>query len=170
MSVLFVTAGISATVLRPSSSPARSSVAFLPAPEMHESRPHDNKHRGAVFVGACQTRKKGVKYDYLEFFMTQIILLLLGLVIALLLLSRKSRNAVAGICAIALDQTVRKNANKEKILALLSERGSMSNTEIREALGVSSRTAVRYMDQLEKEGRVEQADNTGRGVIYRLKS
>lgn len=101
--------------------------------------------------------------------MTQIILIILGIAIVVILFSRKTREQVYGICATALDQTVRKNANKEKILTLLAERREASNSDIREALGVSERSAVRYMDELEREGKVEQVGNTGRGVTYRLK-
>jgi len=75
----------------------------------------------------------------------------------------------AGICARALDQTVRKNANKNKALEFIRARGSVSNEDIREYLGVSRRSAARYMDALEKEGKVEQVGDIGRGVSYRAK-
>lgn len=101
--------------------------------------------------------------------MTQIILIIIGLLIVALLLIKKSREMVVGICASALDQTVRKNAKKEQALALLRERGALSNNEIREHLGVSRRTVVRYLDALEREGKVEQVGGIGRGVVYRLK-
>lgn len=84
---------------------------------------------------------------------------------------------LVGICTIAWDQTVRKNENKERIVALLWERanlleegeGGLSNAEIREALGVSRASVVRYMDELEREGRVEQVGQAGQGVCYRLR-
>ena len=59
--------------------------------------------------------------------MTQTILILLALVIIILLLSRKNREAVVGICAVAAEQTVKKNANKQKILDLLGENPSTSS-------------------------------------------
>lgn len=101
--------------------------------------------------------------------MTQIILIIIGIAVVVILLTKKTREGVKGICATALDQTVRKNANKEKIAALLAERGELGNSDIRKALGVSERTAVRYMDELEREGKVEQVGDTGRGVQYCLK-
>ncbi|MDP3763007.1 MAG: HTH domain-containing protein [bacterium] len=101
--------------------------------------------------------------------MTQTILIIIGVAIAVILLARKPREQIAGICAAALDQTVRKNANMEKALAFIREKGSVSNEEIRERLGVSSRTAVRYLDELEKEGKVEQVGKVGHAVTYRLK-
>jgi len=101
--------------------------------------------------------------------MPQIIFLILSVVIIVLLLSRKSREAVVGICANALDRTVRKNTKKEGAFLFLKEHGEASNKEIRLAVGVSERTLVRYMSELEKEGRVEQVGATGQSVIYRPK-
>lgn len=101
--------------------------------------------------------------------MTQIILIIIGIAIIVIVLSRRSRETAVGICAAAIGQDARKRENKEKILALLAERKELSNSDIREALGVSDRSVIRYMDELEKEGQAEQAGNTGRGVLYRLK-
>ena len=86
-----------------------------------------------------------------------------------LIFSRSARQKVVGICKVALGQTARKQENKEKVLELLQERGELSNSDIREVLGVSPRTAVDYMDELEEEGKVEQVGDIGQGVVYRLK-
>ncbi|MCP6719961.1 MAG: winged helix-turn-helix domain-containing protein [Patescibacteria group bacterium] len=75
----------------------------------------------------------------------------------------------AGICNIALDRTVRKNKNKVRILELLKERPELTNSDIREVLGISRRSVARYMEELEKEGGVEQVGKIGRGVVYRIK-
>lgn len=101
--------------------------------------------------------------------MLQTILLILAILIIILLLTRKGREAAVGICNTALDQTVRKNANKQNITALLKDRGALSNKDIREALGISERSVVRYMNQLEKDGLAEQVGERGRNVRYRLK-
>ena len=74
-----------------------------------------------------------------------------------------------GICASAIETASQKEERKQKTLALFRERNKLSNSEIREALGVSSRTAVRYLDELEKEGKVEQVGKIGHTVTYRLK-
>jgi len=52
---------------------------------------------------------------------------------------------------------------------MLTEQGELSNAKIRETLGVSSRTAVRYLDELEKKGKVEQVGKIGHAVTYRLR-
>jgi Fic family protein len=98
---------------------------------------------------------------------TVITIVILAAALGTFILSfRKTREPVVGICAAALDQTVRKNANKAKILELL-QTSELTNSDIRDALGVSRNTAVRYMDELEAEGRVEQVGTTGRSVLYR---
>lgn len=100
--------------------------------------------------------------------MPQTIIIILAIVIILLLL-RRTREGIVGICAKALDTTVHKNENKNKILTLLASLHEASNSDIRQVLGVSERSVVRYMDELEREGRVIQVGKTGRGTIYRLK-
>lgn len=116
----------------------------------------------------------------MDFDVLKIILILIGVAIVVILLTRKGqarlrarlrrgKETAVGICAVALDQTVRKNANKDRAMAFLQEKNQASNEEIREHLGVSRRTVVRYLDALEREGKVEQVGDIGRGVIYRLK-
>ena len=82
-----------------------------------------------------------------------------------------------GICKSAVETASQKEARKQKVLAMFEERtrsigsgqAELSNAEIRKALGVSSRTAVRYLDELEREGKVEQVGKIGHDVTYRLK-
>lgn len=66
------------------------------------------------------------------------------------------------------DQSLAKEENKQTVLSLLSQHGELSNAELRKRLGVSARTIVNYMDELEQEGRVRQAGKIGRSVTYRL--
>ena len=75
---------------------------------------------------------------------------------------------VVGICQVAFERSSQKEARKGQALALLQERGELGNAEIREALGVSSRSVRRYPTELERERRVEQVGETGRNVVYRL--
>jgi len=74
-----------------------------------------------------------------------------------------------GICRSAVETASQKEERKQKALAMLQEKGDLSNSEIRKALGVSSRTAVRYLDELEREGKLEQVGKIGHAVTYRLK-
>ncbi|MEX1014058.1 MAG: winged helix-turn-helix transcriptional regulator [Candidatus Paceibacterota bacterium] len=62
-----------------------------------------------------------------------------------------------------------KEENLNKILSLLEKEEELSNHDVREMIGVSSRTVVRYMDELEERGQVEQVGERGYGVVYKLK-
>ncbi|OGE84635.1 MAG: hypothetical protein A3J48_03570 [Candidatus Doudnabacteria bacterium RIFCSPHIGHO2_02_FULL_46_11] len=78
----------------------------------------------------------------------------------------------AGICKTALQTASQKEARKQKIVAMFEGPEAdkkLSNAEVRKALGVSSRTAVRYLEDLEIAGKVEQVGKVGHTVTYRLK-
>lgn len=66
-------------------------------------------------------------------------------------------------------RTKRKEENKGKILNLLETRNKIANNDVEKLLGVSDATATRYLDELEKEEKIEQIGKTGRGVEYVLK-
>src|SRR3989344_9293783 len=63
-----------------------------------------------------------------------------------------------------------KEERKRKILAMFDSKESITNNDVEQALGTSDRSATRYLDELEKEGKVEQIGTTGRSVTYRLRS
>jgi|SRR3989344_5209902 len=62
---------------------------------------------------------------------------------------------------------------KEAHLAVLRDylktHEQVTSQEIQKLIGVSAATTVRYLDELEKDGLLEQVGDTGRGVIYRKK-
>jgi predicted HTH transcriptional regulator len=60
-----------------------------------------------------------------------------------------------------------KVTRKEKIMQLIEGKNSISNDEVEKALNVSDATATNYLDELEKEGLIEQLGSTGRFVTYR---
>ena len=113
--------------------------------------------------------------------MGQILLFIIAVVIMMvvfvLLVSRReagkyetsASEEFVGICKSAVETASQKETRKQKALAMFTDKLELSNFEIRKALGVSSRTAVRYMDELEKEGRVEQVGKIGHTVTYRVK-
>lgn len=69
-------------------------------------------------------------------------------------------------------QESEKKENKEKILASFASLESaggddrVSNNDIEKLLGVSDATATRYLDELEKEGKIHQVGTSGRSVFY----
>ena len=67
------------------------------------------------------------------------------------------------------EQSKKKAENKEKILEFLHENEKVVNNDIEKLLGVSDATATRYLDELEKEDKVEQIGKTGHSVYYVLK-
>ncbi|MDP2585651.1 MAG: HTH domain-containing protein [Candidatus Levybacteria bacterium] len=93
---------------------------------------------------------------------------LLIVLMLVFLLPKQTKEQAVGICNYTLDQSVRKNANLQKILDLFASNKELTNESLRENLKVSDRSVVRYMDELEKQGKVKQIGNTGRNVIYKL--
>ena len=76
------------------------------------------------------------------------------------------RNANAGFIAKQMEQ---KTENKQKILAFIQANGKIQNNDVEKLAGVSNATAERYLDELEKEGKLIQHGTIGQGVFYRLK-
>jgi Fic family protein len=77
-----------------------------------------------------------------------------------------------------------KEEGKNKILELLKKResetpsnspysanrGRITNDDVQKLLGVSDATATNYLSELEKEDKIIQQEETGRGVFYILKN
>lgn len=67
------------------------------------------------------------------------------------------------------NQRVEKRKNKEDIGDYLKRNERITNNDVERLLGVSDATATRYLEELEKEGKVRQVGETGKGVYYVLK-
>ena len=52
------------------------------------------------------------------------------------------------------EQSRKKAENKEKILDFLNQKGKIQNRDVEELAEVSDATAERYLDELEKEGKI----------------
>ena len=60
-----------------------------------------------------------------------------------------------------------KKRNKiDAILNLFAERQTVTNDEVEKLIHVSDATATRYLEILEKEGKIKQIGKTGKGVTY----
>ena len=55
---------------------------------------------------------------------------------------------------------------KEKILEIFGKKTRVSNKDVAKALDISSATARRYFDELEREGKVKQVGKVGKNVYY----
>ncbi|MCR4284289.1 MAG: DUF977 family protein [Parcubacteria group bacterium] len=64
---------------------------------------------------------------------------------------------------------MQKDKNKDKVLKIFQENKKVTNDDIEKILKVSDSTAERYLNELEKKGKVAQHGKTGRSVFYTLK-
>ncbi len=94
--------------------------------------------------------------NYLALFVVALAGIALGMYIA-------RRNANAGFIAKQIEQ---KTENKQKILVFMQEHGKIQNNDVEKLVGVSNATAERYLDELEKEGKLTQHGVVGQGVFY----
>ncbi|MDP2655205.1 MAG: DUF977 family protein [bacterium] len=76
------------------------------------------------------------------------------------------RNANTGFIA---EQTAKKAENKKKILEFVQANGKIQNNDVEKLAGVSNATAERYLDELEKEGKLTQYGTIGQSVSYTIK-
>lgn len=60
----------------------------------------------------------------------------------------------------------KKQEKINKILTLFSEKSQITNDEVEKLLHVSDATATRYLDELEKEGKIKQVGKTGKHTHY----
>ena len=98
--------------------------------------------------------------------MNYLILIIVALVGIALGMYLARRNANTGFIAKQMEQ---KTENKQKILAFVQEHGKIQNNDVEKLVGVSNATAERYLDELEKEGKLIQHGTIGQNVFYTLK-
>lgn len=98
--------------------------------------------------------------------MNYIILILVALAgIALgMYLARKNKSN-----SLIDQQAEAKATNKQKILKFVQTSGKIKNDDVEKLVGVSNATAERYLDELEKEGKLTQHGTIGQSVFYTLK-
>lgn len=60
----------------------------------------------------------------------------------------------------------RKRKKLEKIMAMFLKQSTITNDQVEKFLHISDATATRYLEQLEKEGKIRQTGRTGAGVSY----
>ncbi len=97
--------------------------------------------------------------------LTIIIVLIVGIVLGSIFSIRKS-NKQKGLI---YQQIQEKQENKDKILRFLNSNERIVNNDVEKLLGVSDSTATRYLDELEKEDKINQIGKTGSAVYYQLK-
>ena len=60
----------------------------------------------------------------------------------------------------------KKRKKLDSILTLLTKQTKITNDEVEKFLHVSDATATRYLEQLEKDGKIKQSGRTGQSVSY----
>lgn len=60
-----------------------------------------------------------------------------------------------------------KQARIDKVLAEVQAKGGITNDEVQAMLGVSDATAERYLEELERSGKIAQIGKSGRTVSYK---
>lgn len=80
-----------------------------------------------------------------------------------------SRNGGEGKVLLNPEQVRQKEANLLKIMEFLETHDQVTNDEVEQMLEVSNNTAERYLDELEKQGKLTQVGRTGRSVVYKRK-
>lgn len=95
--------------------------------------------------------------------------LLIGAVIVYLLMYSKRKDHPSIVAHVEKQQS-EKQSRKKKILEMVREKGGVTNNDIETALGVSDATATNYLQELERDGKIEQVGQRGRFVSYKLKS
>jgi len=93
---------------------------------------------------------------------TTIIIAIVGIILGYLLARRRKEGLIFG-------QAKRKQENKQKILDFLQENGKIQNNDVEKLAEVSNATAERYLNELEKVGKITQHGKIGQNVFYTLK-
>lgn len=62
-----------------------------------------------------------------------------------------------------------KEERKHKIIATLEQKGKTKTNEVADMFDISRATAFRYLEELEKEGKILQVGAYGRNVEYKAK-
>ncbi len=80
--------------------------------------------------------------------------------------TRNDNNKELETAGLIEKQAEEKKRNKEAILGVLETQTPLTNNHIEQLLGISDATATRYLEELEKEGKIRQVGKTGQSVYY----
>lgn len=79
--------------------------------------------------------------------------------------SKHSEGEGSGISGYVRERAEAKEQNKNKIMKMIEGKDKITNQEVEETLEVSDATATRYLDELEKEGKLVQKGES-KGTYY----
>ena len=90
-----------------------------------------------------------------------ILVFIFGLIVGGLIVEFKGKGNKVGLIE---NQAREKKRGKEAILEILKTQSPLTNNQIEQLLGVSDATATRYLEELEKEGRVRQVGQIRKNI------
>lgn len=98
------------------------------------------------------------------------VLFLLGFVLgAAVVYFMINKRANDDIASYVQNQQSEKQKRKDRILVMIREKGNVSNNDVETAFSVSDASATNYLQELEREGQIEQVGGRGRFVSYQIK-
>ena len=103
-----------------------------------------------------------------------IIIFILGIIVGVVVTNRSRLRQGSGELRgdLIARQGREKEENLKKILAAFAQasasQGNLSNDDVQKLFGVSSATATRYLEELERVGKISQEGSTGLFVTYEL--
>ena len=105
--------------------------------------------------------------------MKEIIYLVVGLVVGYVggragrLRDQGSGERVQGLQSPNQKEMEEKRKHLEEVMAYFNSHDAVTNDEVEKMLNISDATAERYLDELEKQGKITQVGKTGRQVTYK---
>jgi len=90
--------------------------------------------------------------------------ILLSLIFCTILIVRELRKSRSP--ALIKKQVQDKAEHKQKILELLDKQDKITNDEVQKLLGISDKTVERYLNELQKDGKIKRVGETGKWVFY----
>ena len=102
-------------------------------------------------------------------YLTLIIVAITGILIGSYFgVRKKDLKAMLGRGGLIFGQSKKKQENKEKILEFFKSNQKITNNDVEKLCDVSHATAERYLNQLEKDGKLTQHGKIGTDVFYTL--
>ena len=95
----------------------------------------------------------------MNYFILIIVVAITGIALGMYIARRNASGLIA-------EQSAKKAENKKKILEFIQTHEKIQNDDVEKLAGVSNATAERYLDELEKEGKLTQHGVIGQGVFY----
>lgn len=100
---------------------------------------------------------------------TLVLFIISGFLAYFLILSQKQKNEIEledSLMEAGNLVRERKQKSLEKIIDLFGKTDQIKNNDVEDLLDVSDATATNYLDELQRQGRIIQHGESGRGVYY----